>query len=394
MTLKNAPDPAQTPTSDYQDADSFQVEAKGHAFTFYPRGSDRLEALIDHIDKAQKTLEVFFYMFQHDGAGRKVRNALVRAAERGVKVHLIIDAFGSDAPDHFFDPIIEAGGTFEIFSARWNVRYLIRNHQKFAIADNTRVMTGGNNVSDHYFAPPSENGWCDLGVAIEGPVVERFTEWFGLLCEWITGSGSQLRRIRRIVRDWDNSDEPVRLLVGGPLVRRGHWATEFKHDLMRAKRFDTVSAYFSPPRSIRRLMKRAARRGEGRMIMAGKSDLNGTIDVARLLYKRLLRAGVRIFEFLPSKLHMKLLIVDDVSYFGSANLDKRSVRINVELMVRVEDAALAARLREFVDGLEAASEPITPEWYKREAGFFTRLRWRFFYYLALADYRVARGLNG
>ncbi|MBV7258249.1 phospholipase D-like domain-containing protein [Erythrobacter crassostreae] len=393
MTQNNCPDPSETPTSDYQDADSFQVKAQGHAFTFYPRGSDRLEALVDHIDKAQKSLAIFYYMFQHDHAGAQILAALVKAVERGVDVHLIIDAFGSDAPDHFFDPLVEAGGRFDVFAAKWNVRYLIRNHQKFVIADNARVLTGGNNVSDHYYDTPENNGWCDLGVAIEGKVVDQFADWFILLRDWVQSEGSQLRRMRRMVKQWDAGEGPVRLLVGGPLVRKSHWAWQFKTDLVHAQSLDTVSAYFSPPSSMRRLMARVARRGRMRMITAGKSDIDATIDVARLLYRKLLKAGTKIFEFQPCKLHMKLLIADNVSYFGSANLDKRSVRINVELMVRVEDGDLADRLRDFITTLEAASMPVTREWYAQEAGLFNRMRWTLSYWIALADYRVARSLN-
>lgn len=394
MNVQTAPEPPETSQSDYQDADSFQVKAQGHAFTFYPRGSDRLAALIDHIECAECTLYVFYYMFQHDNAGTKVRDALVDAAKRGVEVTLIIDAFGSDAPDHFFDPLVEAGGYFAVFSPRWNVRYLIRNHQKFMIVDGERVLTGGNNISDDYFDTPANNGWCDLGVAIEGEVVGQFVRWFALLRAWVEGEGSQLRLLRRMVKNWDPGEGPVQLLVGGPLVRRGNWSWWFRKDLAGGKRLDTVSAYFSPPRSIRRLMSLVARRGQSRLITAGKSDIDATIDVARLLYKNMLKSGVEIYEFQPCKLHMKLLIVDDVCYFGSANLDKRSVRINVELMVRVGDAALAKRMRQFVGHLESASEPITDEWYAEKATFLNRLRWRLTYWIALADYRVARGLNG
>jgi cardiolipin synthase A/B len=116
--------------------------------------------------------------------------------------------------------------------------------------------------------------------------------------------------------------------------------------------------------------------------------------MARLLYKRMLRAGVRIFEFQPCKLHMKLLVVDDASYVGSANLDKRSFRINVELMVRIEDAGLAAQLRELIDHMEAASTPITPAWYARESTFLNRMRWRVAYWLSLADYRISKAGAG
>lgn len=392
MNTRKAPDPAQTPTSDYSDHDSFQVEAQGHAFTFYPRGSDRLEALVDHIDKARETLDVFYYMFQDDKSGHRVRDALVSAAERGVRVHLIIDDFGSDAPIEFFEPLQQAGGRFAVFSADWNVRYLVRNHQKFAVADNARVMTGGSNVSDHYFSTPDDNGWCDLGVAIEGEVVQQFTRWFQLLSEWTESEGSQFRKVRRMIRQWDPGDGPVQLLLGGPLVRRSHWSYRFKKDLAKAARLDLVTAYFGPPRSIRRLIGKVAARGEARLVLAGKSDLDGTIDVARLYYRKLIRKGAEIFEFQPCKLHMKLLVADHNSYFGSANLDRRSVRINIELMVRVQDKQLAERLREFIGHLEQASIRADAKWYRQQTTWFARLRWRFFHWLSLADYRVARSI--
>lgn len=377
----------------YRDPESFALEAQGHSFTFLPHGADRMEALLAQIAGARRSLDLFYYMFQNDEAGTRVRDALVEAARREVAVRVVIDDFGSDAPTSFFQPLREAGGRFERFSARWSVRYLVRNHQKFLIVDGERVMIGGFNISTDYFAPPSENGWCDLGVLVEGPVAERFVDWFGLLLGWVRGSDSELRKIRRIVKDWDGGTGPVQLLVGGPLVYRANWAARFRRDLAGARRLDAVSAYFTPTGGFRWAMARVARSGTVRLITAGVSDFGAAIDVARLLYAKLLRAGVRIHEFQPCKLHMKLLVVDDISYFGSANLDKRSIRLNVELMVRVKDEGLAARLREMIDHLESASREMTPERYREKADFFTRLRWRFTYLLALADYRVTYQLN-
>lgn len=387
-------DPTATDAPDYCDLDPFSLTAAGHDFTFYPHGQDRLKGLVDLIGSAQQSLKVFYYLFDSDGSGTMVRDALVAAARRGVSVDLIVDDFGNDAGAEFFEPLIEAGGTFAIFSPKWGKRYFVRNHQKIAIADDARVMTGGANVSDHYFAIPADNGWCDLSVVIEGPVLEQFVRWFGLLQRWVAneaeGRTRQLRALRDIVKQWDGGDGPVRLLVGGPLVRQGHWAWVLRKDLVTARRLDTVSAYFSPPRSFRRLIARVGRRGQVRMIMAGKSDISAAIDMARLLYGKLLRAGVKIFEFGVCKLHMKLMVVDDASYVGSANLDKRSFRINVELMVRIEDAALAAKLRELIDHMEASSEAITPAWYARHSTPLNRLRWRIAYWMSLADYRISK----
>ena len=384
-------------TTVYADPARFRVAAQGHAFTFLPGGADRLAALIGLIEGAHTSLRLFYYLFDDDASGTLVRDALIAAVGRGVAVRLIVDDFGNDAGRAFFEPLREAGGSFAVFSSRWTSRYFVRNHQKIAIADDTRVITGGANVSDHYFKPPADNGWCDLAMLVEGPVVERFCAWFALLDRWVNseeaGRVEQLRRLRDIVREWDGEASgtggAVRLLVGGPLVRQGHWAWWLRKDLVAARRLDTVSAYFSPPRSFRRQIAKVARRGKVRMIMPGKSDIGAAIDMARLLYRKLLAAGARIFEFQPCKLHMKLLVADDASYVGSANLDKRSFRINVELMVRIEDADVAATMRGLIDHMAAASIAVTPQWYRRQSTLLARMRWRLAYWMSLADYRVS-----
>ena len=124
--------------------------------------------------------------------------------------------------------------------------------------------------------------------------------------------------------------------------------------------------------------------------MAAKSDNAATIGASRLLYGYLLRKGATIWEYRPCKLHMKLMVVDDASYVGSANLDKRSFRINVELMVRIEDAEVAAALRALVGHMEAASIAATPQWYRRQSTLLARMRWRLAYWMSLADYRVSQ----
>jgi len=378
----------------YADPAPFSVQAADHNFTFYPAGSDRLASLIQLIDSAERTLKLFFYMFQPDHAGTEVRGALVRAAQRGVDVHLITDAFGTDAADSFFDPLVRAGARYNTFSPRWNTRYLIRNHQKFVIADGMRVMTGGANVSDHYFAPPVENGWCDLSAQVEGPIVANFSEWFDLLQRWVLDGKTKFFAVRKAVRDWQEGDGDVRLVLGGPTKITSAWARSVKVDIARSDRLDLVMAYFSPPRSMRRLIRRLAERGRARLIMAGKSDNGATIGASRALYRALIRSGAEIYEFEPCKLHMKLLVADDVTYFGSANFDMRSIRLNLELMVRVEDADVAERMRGLIDHLQAASTPVTWDEHRQRSTIINRIRWRLGWFLvSVLDYTVTRRLN-
>lgn len=378
----------------YADLDAFTVEVAGHRLRFMPSGEDRFNELIRLIDQTENTLDVFFYLFQADYAGSKVRDALMRAAARGVKVHLIVDSFGSDAPPSFFKPLERAGGRFSVFSPRLGIRYLIRNHQKMVISDSERVMTGGFNVSDHYFKPPEVNGWCDLGVLIEGPVVERFCDWFAKLEEWAADAHAQFRAIRHLVREWNEGEDSIQLLLGGPTKITSAWARRVKQDIAHGSQLDMVMAYFTPPRSMRRLIKRLAERGKARLIMAGKSDNNATIGASRSLYRSMMRSGVEIAEFQPCKLHMKALVIDDVTYVGSANFDMRSIRLNLELMLRIKDADLAERMRELIEHLANHSEVVTEEWYRARASWFNRLRWWLGRFLVTGvDYTVTRRLN-
>ncbi len=385
---------AEVAAQPYKDPDAFDITVSEHRLRFLPSGKDRFSELIALIDSATESLGVFFYLFQPDYAGSKVRDALLRAAQRGVKVHLIVDSFGSDAPATFFKPLQAAGGRYSVFSPRLGVRYLIRNHQKMVIADGRRVMTGGFNVSDHYFKPPEVNGWCDLAVLIEGPVVQRFCEWFAQLEEWTADNQAQFRSIRHMVRDWNEGNSQIQLLLGGPTKITSAWARRVKQDIARGQRLDMVMAYFSPPRSMRRLIKRLAERGKARLIMAGKSDNRATIGASRSLYRSLMRSGVEVAEFQPCKLHTKLLVIDDVTYVGSANFDMRSIRLNLELMLRIEDAELAARMRALIEYMADHSEPVTEDWYRARASWINRLRWWLGRFLVTGvDYTVTRRLN-
>ncbi|MXO91710.1 phospholipase D-like domain-containing protein [Pontixanthobacter aquaemixtae] len=386
------------PTSDapeeYTDTEPFDVEAQGLEMTFYPAGADRFEALLDTIGKTQNSLKIFYYMFQSDDAGTKVRDALVDAAKRGVDVHLIVDRFGTDAPDEFFEPIVSEGGRFAVFSPHWSRRYFIRNHQKILISDECVAMVGGFNVSDHYFNPPSENGWCDLGCRMKGPAVDQLLRWYGQLSEWTENPKAQFRSIRKLIREWQPGDGPVRLTLGGPTRVANNWARMVKRDLAQAMRLDLAMAYFSPPRSFRGLIGKVARRGSVRLMLAGKSDNGATIGAARALYGSLLRRGATIYEFQPCKLHMKLVVIDDIVYFGSANFDHRSIRLNLELMFRIEDAGLAAKMRALIDAMEEASVQVTPELHRKRRSIFSRIKWLTGWFLVTTlDYTVSRRLN-
>jgi cardiolipin synthase len=370
------------------------AEVAGHRLTLLPEGPERLEALLRLIAEAKESLRFLYYMFLDDASGARVRDALIGAAARGVKVSLLIDSFGSvDKPD-FFRPLSEGGVAFCIFSPRWGRRYLLRNHQKLALADGRRVIIGGFNISDEYFGTPESGAWRDIGLLLEGDRAGCLADYFDELFDWANKPRGKIRELRRVLHKHSVTEGPLHWLFGGPTRRLSPWARAVRRDMFKAKRLDIVAAYFAPSVGMLRRIARAARRGRARLITAARSDNTATIDAARNTYWWLLKRKVEIYEYQPAKLHTKLFVIDDVVHIGSANFDMRSLFINLEMMLRIEDKAFAAAMRGFVDAEVVDSKAITLETHRKARSPVNRLRWALAYFVvAVADYGISRRLN-
>jgi len=370
------------------------VEVAGNCLTLHEEGPERLGALIALIDAAKESLRILYYIWADDEAGRQVRNALVVAARRGVAVSMLVDGFGcANAPADFFQPLIDAKARFCRFAPRWGRRYLLRNHQKLALADGRKVMIGGFNISSDYFGTIEQGAWRDLGLTVEGPSVACLVDYFDDLFRWAGADGS-IRKLRAMLSKHSHTDGPLHWLFGGPTRRLSPWARAVRKDMRAARRLDIIAAYFAPGPVLLRRSGNVARRGQVRLITAAKSDNNATIAAARYTYWTLLKRGVRIFEYQPTKLHTKLFVIDGVVHIGSANFDMRSLFLNLEMMLRVEDPAFAAAMHEYVDGEIANCTEITREGHKAHRTLLNRLRWAIGYFLvAIADFKITRRLN-
>jgi cardiolipin synthase len=379
--------------------ESIDLSLDGNRLHVIETGAALRSALTQLIDGARASLKIYYYIFAADGSGQHILDRLVAAQRRGVAVTLMIDAFGSaDTPAHFFDPLIAAGGHFGRFGARRSTRYLIRNHQKMAIADDRRLLMGGFNVEDGYFGIPPEDCWLDLGLLIEGPQVEAMSSWFGQLWRWVSTRKQRFRTLRRMVRHWrppvHDIHSPMRWVIGGPTRRLSPWAQMVKHDLEQAQRLDMVEAYFSPGRGMLKRIARAAQKKGARLILPSRSDNGATVAAARLLYGPLLKRGVEILEYQPCKLHMKLIVVDDAVYIGSANFDMRSLFLNLEVMLRIEHAGFAQAMRGFIDRRAGESRQVTLETHRAQRTLPTLIKqWISYFLVGVLDYTVTRRLN-
>jgi len=368
----------------------------GHDLHVVHLPQDRLDAVLGLIARAKKSIQMFFYMFGDDATGREVRDALVAAANNGVHVQLIIDSFGSgNVSDRLFDALVEAGGCYHCFSTRKGLGYIIRNHQKILIADRAHALVGGFNITDDYFGRAGDNSWEDLGIIVSGVQAQKLSDYFEELARASNNGKVRYRSIRNIIHQWRPGIGQVQWLLGGPTNRISPWAITFKRSLEAGKRFDIVSAYFSPSQTILRRLAKAAKHNKGsRLVVAGKTDNNATIAAARLLYRYLMRRKTRIFEFQSRPLHMKLMVIDDTVYIGSANLDVRSMFINLEIMVRIKDAGLALHMRKLIDELVTQSEEQTRILLKARDSYWSRFKAALAYFLVNSvDYTIGRRIT-
>jgi cardiolipin synthase len=386
---------AEQPQPDAPDANATIVTVDGNRLETLETGKGRLAAILDLIDKAKDSLRVIFYIFASDEAGTQVRDALVRAARRGVVVRLLLDGYGSSDTDaKFFQPIADAGGAFCMFLPRYGRRYLIRNHQKLVIADERRAIIGGANVETVYLTDEGDKYWRDLWVLIEGSASFPASRYFDSLFLWTQTKGAKLMTLRRIVMRYSQSEGPLQWKFSGPLSRKNRLQAALARELGAARELDLIAAYFSPPWSFLRRLRRIARTGKARVITAAKSDNTATIAAARHTYSRLLRRGVEMYEYQAAKLHTKLAIVDDVVHVGSANLDFRSLFINMEIVLRVDDPAFAAGMRAYFERELKNCERITPALHRQRATLWRRIKWTVSYWLVTSlDYTVSRRLN-
>ena len=171
----------------------------------------------------------------------------------------------------------------------------------------------------------------------------------------------------------------------GPFFMRNALAADLRH----AHDADIISAYFLPPRQLRRAIVRVVRRGgRARLILAGKSDVALAQIAAHKLYQAFLRAGVEIYEYQPQVLHTKFFRFDNICYVGSANMDKRSLMINYELLVRVRNEDLAAQGLEFFERTLKNCKRIDRATWKKSRTIWNKMREQWAYWI------LSRSIHG
>ena len=309
--------------------------------------------------------------------------ALLDARRRGVQVRVSYDAFGSEGlPAAFFAPLQAAGGEVQVFSPARRLRLAFRNHRKLLVCDARRAIVGGHNIGPEYTGDGVRRGWRDLALQIEGPIAATLAASFAAMYTLAPLNAAAIREFRRAVRAHPSTSGPVRLLTSGPGWPHGVLSRTLRLDLKGARAVRCMAGYFLPPSRIRRALHRcAAAGGLVQLLLAGKSDVPVARYAAEHLYGAMLSGGAQLYEYQPQVLHAKLILMDDTVYVGSCNLDRRSLNVNYELLLRLEWPELAASGRAlFADALEHSRAVPAGQWRARRR-WWERLRSRAAYWL-------------
>jgi cardiolipin synthase len=368
--------------------------ASGNAYAWLRTGDEVFPAMIAAINAAKKTVRLESYIYSPADPGLQVCEALTRAAQRGVRVQALVDALGSyELPDNFWKPLRETGGEARFFNPLALKRFGIRNHRKLLVCDDGVAFMGGFNVASEYQGDGVTRGWRDLGLRIEGPMAVRLGASFDEMFRLADFQHKRFARFRKAKSTLTEAQAKETLLLCGPGRARNPMLRMLLKDLHHARNVQIVVAYFLPTRRLRRELGRvmAHRGGVVQLILPGKSDVAMSQLAGRSLYRRLLRRGIRVFEYQPQILHAKMFIVDDVVYVGSSNLDPRSLSINYELMLRLDDARLAQEARDIFGEMLKHCELVELDAWWKASSVWTRLKQRWAHFvLARIDPYIAR----
>jgi cardiolipin synthase len=358
-----------------------------------PTGGNRATLLIDSnasidamaadIDAAGTNVHICFYIWLADTNGLKIKDAVVRAAERGIAVRVLADAFGSRdlIRSAHWREMEQSGAEMKVAlpvgNLLWTMvrgRVDLRNHRKLLIVDNRIAWCGSQNAADPEFRiKPHYAPWVDIMTRWEGQVARDCQ--FLFVSDWMGEGGEDLSSLL-MEPPIDAGGNILAQVIGtGPTVTFDAMTACFTELVHSARRELVITTpYFVPDEQLLFAILSAARRGvKTVLIVPHKNDSRFVAAASRSHYRDLLDAGVELYEYERGLLHAKTMVVDaEVALIGSANLDRRSFDLNFENNILFADAAFAAAIRGRQDNYIADSTRITSEEVARD-GLIRRL---------------------
>jgi cardiolipin synthase len=340
-------------------------------------GVEIFPAMLEAIRGARHSINFMVYIWEPGKVSDRMFDALTERARAGVEVRMMLDGFGAHStPQDRIRELEEAGGRVRFFNpAKWGrlTAFYKRNHRRAIIVDGKVAFTGGAAVSDVWLGDAQdEDHWRDTMVEVRGCLATNLQSSFVQL--WSGGTGEILVGEGFYPRDHDEpgADALTRHVhVTSTPVSVAHTLRVFFILTLACarERIWLTNSYFAPERNMRRTLAERARAGvDVRLLLPSKlTDARAVRYASHAFYRELLEAGVRIYEYQPTMMHSKTLVVDGVwSVVGSANMDNRSKELNQESVVGILDRSFGEQIeRTFLDDLEQSTEIVLERWRRR-----------------------------
>jgi cardiolipin synthase len=359
------------------------ARAHSHHLRLLTGGVDLFAAMVEAVDAAQHEVRLETYIFSFAGSGADVAQALMRAAQRGVQVCVVVDGVGtSELPAQWAQQLAQAGVQIRVFVPAVGIGFWLpsrwrRLHRKLCVVDNVVAFCGGINILDDYLDPHVHGllkaPRLDYAVSLRGPLVSAVHATMAQLWSRIEAVrelrsqdlGGALDALRGAKQSLHLPARGEAQLVLRDNVRHRTHIERTYRKAIGAARHDIIvaNAYFFPGLRLRRALVMAARRGvRVRLLLQGQYEYFLPYRAARQLYGQLMAAGVEIYEYHASYLHAKVAVVDGKWLtVGSSNLDPFSLLLAREANVVAHDPEMAQALQAgLLDAMAHGSTRVDP----------------------------------
>jgi len=347
-------------------SDGNRIELLKNGKRFFP-------PMLAAIKAAKKTINLEFYIYWDGEIGRAFAEALAERARAGVHVKVILDAVGSATMSQSLIDFMRRNGVdMEWYHPiRWYTlsRANHRTHRKLLIVDGEVGFSGGVGIADDWLGDAdAKHHWRDTVARVEGPVVTQMQ--FAFMDNWVKSRGELLTGLDYFPQIEPRGHHTAQVIKSSPSEGSSTVKLMYVISIVSAQKSIYISnAYFVPDRDTIRALEGAVRRGvDVRVIVPGEyTDVPIVREAGRLAYDLLLRRGIRIFEYEPTMMHAKTMVVDGIwSTIGSSNFDDRSFRLNDEVNVNVYDEGIAREMEAmFMEDLAHSTEVSLKRWFKR-----------------------------
>lgn len=332
-------------------------------FAFFSTAGEWHDCLLEDIRAAKKSIFIEIYRFRDDAVGRKFLSAMSKKCKKGVEVMLIVDSWGTNVPETFFNPIKKHGGKvifYEKLKLTWDfiASNHQRNHRKIIVIDDNISHVGSANITEY------SRNWRESIIRMEGKIAPVLKK---MIINYAQNANNQFykqNQYKKIVKFRD-----FLIIQDFPSIYQQKTKTHYERIIKKAKKeVIIITPYFLPGYKLRRLLAMVAQKNINVNIFTPNHSDVRMVDYIRDKYLGALhRSGIKIWFYEGENLHAKILMIDAEKYiFGSSNFDYRSFRYMHEIMIQGQNPVLGNYIQKFIDETKKSCVPFDYlKWKKR-----------------------------